>query len=485
MPDAPPRRLRPASEEARTPETLCGDVTTEPVERSHRSEPAVESYRRERRQGNEPNQTSMGRSRAARSMGHDRQQNGDKIMENTDIKSIVDEALKESAPEIVRSIVDPLIKESFSAKREEEEREQKALNDKFKTFGEFLSSIVGIRRDGRMDNRLTFVDSKGRFSKPAVDARGKATLVEGIDSAGGFLVPEQYNASLIQEGLESAIVRPNGAFAVPMVSDTLRYPRINSTSNASTVYGGVVAYWQGEGGTYQESEPTFGDITLTAKKLMGYTKVSEELLADAAISLDPFIRRLFAESWAHFEDIAFLRGTGSGQPLGVLNAPALISVTRQDTDDLIFEDILNVLARTSVDARKRGVFLTNHENLPKLLRMHSGNTVTNAYGAPLVFINNIRDAINYTIFGRPLIVCEKMSAAGTVGDFGFFDFSRYMIGDRQGLTIDISNQVYWTTGYVAFKFTERVDGQPMVASAMTPYKGTATLSPFVTLGETS
>ncbi len=78
-----------------------------------------------------------------------------------------------------------------------------------------------------------------------------------------------------------------------------------------------------------------------------------------------------------------------------------------------------------------------------------------------------------------------MSAGGTVGDRGFFDLGNYIIGDRQPLTIDVSNQVYWTTGYVAFKFTERVDGQPMIASALTPYKGTNTLSPFVTLAETS
>jgi HK97 family phage major capsid protein len=299
------------------------------------------------------------------------------------------------------------------------------------------------------------------------------------------LVPEVFNATLIEEGLESAIVRSNGPFVVPMTGDTLRYPRVNETNRTSTVKGGIVGYWQGEGGTYQESEPVFGDIQLTAKKLIGFTKVSDELLADSAVSLEPFLRRSFAEAWAWFEDIAFLRGTGSGQPLGILNAPALIGVTRQDHDDTIFEDILNVWSRVTPSSRSRAIWLMNHENLPKMLRMHAGNTVTNAYGAQLVWQQNIYDPIKNQIFGRPVIFTEKMSAQGVVGDVGCFDLGQYIIGDRQGLTIDMSNQVYWGTGYIAFKFTERVDGQPMVASAVTPYKGSATLSPFVTLAETS
>lgn len=406
-------------------------------------------------------------------------------MEPKELQDAISAALTEKVEPMVRGIIDPAIKEALSAKHEEEQKVMKKMDGKFKTFGEYLHSIVKMRRDSVPDDRLVFLDSKGNLQKPQINANGKATLVEGTDSAGGFLVPDEFNTSLISLGLESAVIRPNGAFTVPMSSDTLRYPRIVETSHASTVYGGVVAYWHGEGGTYDESEPTFGNITLTAKKLMGYTKISDELLADSAISLDPFLRRMFAEAWAYFEDIAFLRGTGSGQPLGLLNAPALIGVPRQDTDDFIFEDVLNVWARVMVDSRRTGVWLTNHENLPKLLRMHAGNTTTNAYGAQLVFINNIRDGYGMSIFGRPLIVCEKMSAQGVVGDFGFFDLSKYIIGDRQGLTIDVSNQVYWTTGYVAFKFTERVDGQPMIASALTPYKGTATLSPYVTLAETS
>jgi len=386
----------------------------------------------------------------------------------------------------IKGAVDVQIKEALSAKAEAEKKEADKADEKFKSFGEYLHSIVKMRRDGVPDNRLTYLDSKGNLSKPSVNAHGKATLVEGTDSAGGFIVPTIQNMAIINEGLESAIIRPNGAFAVPMVSDNLSYPRVNETNRTASVKGGIVAYWQGEGSTYTESEPVFGEIKLTAKKLMGYTKISDELMADSAISLDPFLRREFAEAWAWFEDIAFLRGTGSGQPLGILNAPCLVSVTRGDTDDTILQDIVNIWSRVSVASRSKAVWFMNHENLPKMiLNMHAANTVTNTYGAQMLWQQNIYDPVKSQIFGRPVIFTEKMGAQGTVGDIGCFDLSRYLIGDRQGLTIDLSNQVYWTTGHIAFRFTERVDGQPMVGSAITPYKGSATLSPFVSITETS
>lgn len=406
-------------------------------------------------------------------------------METNEIRDAVKDVLKEEAGTLLKGQVDTAIKEALSAKDAEEEKAAKELDKKFKTFGEVLSAIAGVRRNSQPDNRLTYVDSKGVIRKPGVDVHGKATMVEGTDSAGGFLVPEEFRADIIGKGLEASIFRP-GCFSVPMSSDVLRYPTVNDTTHASsTVHGGIIGYWQGEGSTYQESEPVFGNITLTAKKLIGYTKVSEELLADSSISLDPFIRTKFAEAWAWLGDLAILRGTGSGQPLGILNAACLVSVTRQDTDDTLFYDIINIWGQVYPESRDKAAWYMNHECLTKMLRMHAANTTTNAYGAQLVWMNDLHGKPVPTIFGRPVYFTEKMGAQGTVGDIGCFDMSQYMIGERQGFTVDMSNQVYWGTGYVAFKFTERWDGQPMWNSVLTPYAGSATLSPFVTLTETS
>jgi HK97 family phage major capsid protein len=356
---------------------------------------------------------------------------------------------------------------------------------KFKSFGDFLSSIARMRSFGIPDNRLVYKTERGEIVKPAVNVDGKATLVEGTDSAGGFLVPEEYRAELQSIGLEQAVVRRANPFVVPMRSDTLTYPIVNDQSHASSVHGGVVAYWTKEGAVGTESEPTFGNITLTAKKLSGYTKVSNELLADSAIALEPFLRRQFGEAWAWFEDLAFLRGSGSGQPLGVYNAAATISVTRQDTDEVFVKDVYNLYSRMMPGSRDRAVWILNNEVLPQLLWMHSANTSTNAYGAPQVFQPNIIDPLKQQILGRPYFVTEKMPGLGDAGDFGFYDFGSYLIGERSPLVIDMSSHVYWSTDHIAYKFTERIDAQPLFPAALTPYGSQDTLSPFVMLGAAS
>lgn len=396
-----------------------------------------------------------------------------------DLLKTVNEAAKAAVKEALADV--PLKKDIVA----EEVNEETRLNDKFKTFGEFLHSVARIRRFGEIDNRLVYKTERGDLSKPVADARGKASLVEGTDSAGGFLVPEEFRAQLQDIGIESAVVRRANPFIVPMASDTLRYPIVNDTTHASSVHGGVVAYWSKEGAVGTESEPTFGSILLTAHKLSGYTKVSNELMADSAVALEPLLRRQFGEAWSWFEDLAFLKGTGSGQPLGVYNAACTVSVTRQDTDEVFIKDIINLYARMLPGSRDRAVWILNHEVLPQLMWSHSANTSTNAYGAPQVFMPNIVDPLKQTILGRPYFVTEKLPGLGDAGDLMFCDFGSYLIGERSPLTIDMSDQVYWSTDYLAFKFTERIDAQPILTSALTPYGSQDTLSAFTMLGATS
>ena len=392
------------------------------------------------------------------------------------IGTVVNDTLKGQMKEMVQDAVAKL-----KPTPDEEKVNEKAKEKRFKGAGEFLNAIFKFRQFGQYDDRLIYLDSNGKESKPVVEAEQKATLVEGTDSAGGFLVYPEFRNQLLELAIENSIIRGNGAFVLPMASDTLNIPRVVDTTHTASVYGGVVGTWEAEGATMTEAEPTFGSCKLTAHNLNGYTKASNQLLTDSGITLDPLLTRMFGESYGWFEDIAFIRGTGSGQPLGILNAPCLVSVTRQDTNNVLFKDIINIYSRMLPGSRDRAVWIMNHEVLPELMFMNAANTADNAYGAQTVFAKNIVDPIDQTILGRPYFVTEKMSAMGDAGDIGFFDLGHYIIGDRKAITMDASTHVYFTTNHTAWRFTLRVDGQPWLASALTPYKGTATLSPFVTL----
>ena len=85
------------------------------------------------------------------------------------------------------------------------------------------------------------------------------------------------------------------------------------------------------------------------------------------------------------------------------------------------------------------------------------------------------------LFGRPLLITDRCAALGTVGDIVLADLSQYLIGLRKDATLDMDTSTGFKEGEIWFKVTMRLDGQPMLKSAITPRLGADTLSPFVTL----
>lgn len=343
------------------------------------------------------------------------------------------------------------------------------LDDKFKFLGEFLSLITPfyIQRHG-IDERL----------KLMMDSETK-NLNEAAGGDGGFTVPEIFRAELLMLALEDFIVRQR-AFNIPMTSSTIKIPAIRDTSHATNVFGGVQAYWGSEAATITSSQPTFRQVEMVAKKLTGYTAASNELLNDNAIALEALLMRLFAQAVGFFEDDAFFNGTGAGQPLGILNAPALISVSKetgQAAATVVAENLDKMYSRMLPSSMNKAVWVCSHDCLPQLFALSRSVGVG---GAP-VFITNISQGPPMMIYGRPLIVTEQCQTVGTVGDIYFVDFSYYLLGDRQALTMAASPHVNFTSDEMVWRFVERLDGQPWVDSALTPRHGSNTLSPFVAL----
>lgn len=414
------------------------------------------------------------------------------------IKTEADKSIEEKMGELINEQVDSYLKDQLQEQLNDaiakinppQTEEEKAVNNvkkekRFKTFGEYLNAIYMARHYGKLDKRLVYLDSEGRISKPelTLSDRQEKVMTEGTDSAGGFLVFEEFIAQILQVGLEASVIRSHGPMVIPMKSDTINIPRVDDTSHASSVYGGVVAYWTEEAGTKTATDMKWGNTKLTAHELSGYTVASNALLADSAIALEPYLKRVFGEAWSFFEDDAFINGNGTGQPLGILNAPVTISPYRNTTSHVYFEDLVTLYTRMLPRSRGKAIWLVNHEVLPELIQMGAGSAAP-ASGHQLVWISKDMGAtkgIPGTIFGRPFFVTEKMQALGTAGDIGFFDLSYYLIGDRQALTIDASTHVYFTSNKTAWRFVLRCDGQPWLESAITPEHGSNTLSPFVIL----
>ena len=300
-----------------------------------------------------------------------------------------------------------------------------------------------------------------------------------VPSDGGFLIPEYLRSELLRVALEMAVVRSK-ARVVPMETLSVPYPTIDSTSNASSVYGGIVGYWTEEGGTLTDSAPSFGRINLLAKKLTLYSEIPNELFKDSLISLEQFMNESYPEALAWFEDVAFISGNGAGQPLGFLNAPAAVSVpkeTDQAAGTIVWENIIKAYSRMLPASIGRAYWVAHIDTFPQLATMAQSVGT----GGSAVWIGNGdgAGAPPVTILGRPVVWTEKVSTVGTVGDINFVDFGYYLIGDRQAMQSETSTHFKFGNDKTAMRVIERVDGQPWLQSAITPNQGTNTLSPFV------
>jgi HK97 family phage major capsid protein len=322
-----------------------------------------------------------------------------------------------------------------------------------------------------------------------------ATLSERLPAEGGFLIPEVLRSQILMLALEQSVVRPR-AQVIPMDSLRVPMPVIDDTSHVSNVYGGVAAYWTAEGATLAASAPTFGRFELEARKLTAYTTIPNELLQDSITPLDRWFDIFFPKAMAYFEDVAFISGTGVGEPQGFLNAPAAISLTPAAANAVAYSDVAKMFTRMWPPSLRNAVWLCSPDTFALLLELSLTSSVApplmlqsfSAIGAPA---GGNGDGVNYTLMGRPLIVSEKMPSSTTgntttAGALSFVDLSQYLLGDRQSMQIATSEEYLFASDLVAYRVIERLDGRVWQQSAVTPQNGSAqTLSPVVLLNTPS
>jgi HK97 family phage major capsid protein len=248
------------------------------------------------------------------------------------------------------------------------------------------------------------------------------------------------------------------------------------TAGDSAMLGGVVARWTEEGAPLTESEPALKQVKLTNYELSGYSKVSNSLFADAqAIGLDALLMQLFSRTIAWYEDYAFLRGNGVGKPLGILNWPGLITVTRSNTATVDLDDIAALYSRLLPAATVQNLVWAVHPTvLMSLLTMTGGDNV-------ILLGNDVRGKPRWQILGHEVLVSEKLPVLNHPGDIVLMDLSHYLIGDRQQLEIAYSEHVAFLSNQSVWRFVSRIAGQPWLRDKVTLADGASTLSPFVAL----
>jgi HK97 family phage major capsid protein len=343
--------------------------------------------------------------------------------------------------------------------------------DRFASFGEQLAAVVNAsRRGGSIDPRLFNAAADGLSSTVPID--------------GGFLVQQDFVDGLLQDMIKTGILAPKcRPQPISSSSNSIKINGVDETSRASTRYGGIKGYWVDEASEGTKSKPKFRKIELSLHKLMGICYATDELLADAA-ALEGFIRNAFPSEFAFLIDDAIIRGTGAGQPLGILNAGCLVTQGKengQDADTIIAENVIKMSSRIFASSYLNANWYINQMCLPQLYTM----SIAVGTGGQLVFTppGGLNQSPYGMLLGRPVIPIEQASALGDVGDIILADLSGYILAQKGGVQADVSIHVEFLTDQQVFRFILRIDGQPVRATPLTPYKGgsTATQSHFVTL----
>lgn len=345
----------------------------------------------------------------------------------------------------------------------------------FKGYSHFLHEV-----------RLSTPQNPSEFIRKAYGSetvkKAATGMGELIGSDGGFLVPPQFSSKIFERVYtENNLLSKTDQYTAG--SNSMVFPRNAESSRATgSRWGGVRAYWLQEGSTGTVSAPTFGQLRLQLNKLMCLARVTEELIKDSSTSLESYLTRVFALEIGFAANNALFRGTGAGQPLGLLNAPCAVSVakeTGQAAATVVPANIAKMWARRfALGPTGSYAWLINQDVLPQLYLMTLG--IGTAGVTTFMPPGGLSGAPYSTLMGAPIMEIEFASTLGTKGDIALVDLSQ-IVSITQGMQSMTSLHVYFTTEEQAFRTSFRLDAAPWQASALTPFQGTNTQSPIVLL----
>ena len=277
-------------------------------------------------------------------------------------------------------------------------------------------------------------------------------LQVGTDSEGGYLVPDEFERTLIDALQEENVFRQL-ANVIMTSSGDKKIPVVASKGSAS---------WVDEEGVIPESDDAFGQVSIGAYKLATMIKVSEELLNDSVFNLEQYIAKEFAKRIGSKEEEAFFIGDGIGKPTGIFNATGGggIGVTTASASAITMDELMDLFYSLKSPYRKNAVFITNDATIKNIRKLKDGN-------GQYLWQPSLTAGQPDTILNRPIKTSAYVpviaSAAKTIA---FGDFSYYWVADRQGRAFQRLNELYAATGQVGFKATQRVDGKLILAEAI-------------------
>lgn len=346
----------------------------------------------------------------------------------------------------------------------------------FQDMGEFATAVfnafnpAGPIRDERLDYVVKFANATG--------------LSQGSGPDGGFLVPPTFSQQIWDEMQSDSDSLIQHCDIYTIIGESLTFPAVKETSRANgSRWGGVRGYWIAEAEQMTASKPKLRQMKLEPQSLAVLVYATDKLLRNAP-AMQQFIVRAAADEINFQVGDAIINGNGVGKPKGILATGPTIQVakeTSQAADTILAENIDKMTARLHPKGAAGAIWLHNHDCLPQLKNLYY--PVKNVAGAENVggFSAAMYDRKDKALDGLKTIDCEYCATVGDAGDLILANLKAYAVGIKGNVRSDMSIHLKFDYNETAFRFIYEVDGQPWLESAITPYKGSSTLSTFVKL----
>lgn len=328
-----------------------------------------------------------------------------------------------------------------------------------KTLAEGLEGKDAAKIPTRLACRIMGVKYARAFGKTMYSTASPETGTN--PSAAQNLVPPEFRAELQQLPYDQPSVFDR-VTVIPSSTGTVTWPALVQT--ASNEFGGVAFQWLGEGATKPETEPEFEQKEIVTHELSGYTEISERLLARSSINLETLLAELFRGAMVYTIDNAILQGSGTGQPLGVINTTGINLVTRATAEAVGYADLVNL--KHAVKAVHRGGATFVLEDSVEL----GLELLTDTQGRPL-FNASVANGPYDRLTGYPYIVGTNNTSLGYVGDIVYGNLRHYVLVMEEDITLARSEHVKFRTNKIAFKVFTVVGGRLLQPRAMSMLSG--------------
>lgn len=342
----------------------------------------------------------------------------------------------------------------------------------WKSAGDFYRDLILSGGAGGFRERLTRA-SQGIYKT----IQG---MNEGVGADGGFAVLPEFSPQIMDRVTHHTLFADADHY--PVAGNHMTFLRNPETSRADGQrHGGLQAYWSGEGAAATKSSPKLAEFTLKLNKLMVVVYLTQELIDDSGVALEQYVSRKVAEEVNFKVGDALMNGSGAGQPKGILNSAARVTVSKesgQAAASLVADNLWKMWGRLYPPALSGAKWYINQDVYPKLLALNVGSG-----GNPVFMPPGGASAAPYgTILGMPIQVTEFNPTLGTEGDIVLANLRQGYVTITKGAVVQAqSAHVEFLSDQLALRFTLRIDGQPWETAPLTPYKGSNTLSHFVTL----